>query len=59
MDFVGGLLTAVLAFFILMRISAKITFISFAFVLTFVFVLRKAFGVIRPIFRERAESMPR
>ena len=52
-DFVGGLLTAVLAFFILMRISAKITLISFAFVLTFVFILRKAFGVIRPIFRER------
>ena len=35
-DFVGGLLTAVLAFFILMRISAQITLISFAFVLTFV-----------------------
>ena len=52
-DFVGGLLTAVLAFFILMRISASITLISFAFVLTFVFILRKAFGVIRPIFRER------
>ena len=29
-DFVGGLLTAVLAFFILMRISAQITLISFA-----------------------------
>src|ERR1700734_2727876 len=52
-DFVGGMLTAVLAFFILMRISPQITLISFAFVLTFVFVLRKAFGVIRPIFRER------
>ena len=37
-DFVGGLLTAVLAFFILMRISAEITLISFAFVLTFVFI---------------------
>ncbi len=35
-DFVGGLLTAVLAFFILMRISPSITLISFAFVLTFV-----------------------
>ena len=47
-DFVGGLLTAVLAFVILMRISARITLISFAFVLTFVFILRKAFAVIRP-----------
>src|SRR6201994_3834638 len=54
-DFVGGLLTAVLAFFILMRISPSITLISFAFVLTFVFILRKAFGVIRPIFRERGK----
>src|SRR5580698_2303804 len=54
-DFVGGLLTAVLAFVILMRISAKITLIAFAFVLTFVFILQKAFAVIRPIFRERGK----
>src|ERR1700678_4240008 len=54
-DFVGGLLTAALAFVILMRISAQITLISFAFVLTFVFILRKAFAVIRPIFRERGK----
>ena len=54
-DFVGGVLTAVLAFFILMRISPSITLISFTFVLTFVFILRKAFGVIRPIFRERGK----
>ena len=52
-DFVGGLLTAVLAFFILMRISAEITLVAFGFILTFVLVLRKAFQVIRPIFRER------
>ncbi|HXP11085.1 MAG TPA: ABC transporter ATP-binding protein, partial [Acidobacteriaceae bacterium] len=54
-DFVGGVLTAVLAFFILLRISASITLISFAFVLTFVLILRKAFAVIRPIFRERGK----
>src|ERR1700679_978415 len=54
-DFVGGFLTAVLSFFILMRISPTITLISFAFVLTFVLILRKAFGVIRPIFRERGK----
>src|SRR6202522_4593355 len=41
-DFVGGLLTAVLAFFILMRISPTITLISFAFLLTFVLIVRKA-----------------
>src|SRR6202046_1351085 len=54
-DFTGGLLTAVLAFFILMRISPSITLICFTFVLTFVLVLRKAFAVIRPIFRERGK----
>ena len=52
-DFVGGLLTAVLAFFYLMHISAKITLVSFALILVFVLVLQKAFKVIRPIFRER------
>jgi ABC-type multidrug transport system fused ATPase/permease subunit len=52
-DFVGGLLTAILAFFILMRISAQITLIAFGFILIFVLILRKAFKVIRPIFRER------
>src|ERR1700691_5547056 len=38
-DFVGGMLTAVLAFVILMRISASITLLSFAFILVFVLVL--------------------
>ncbi len=52
-DFIGGLLTAVLAFFYLMHISAKITLVSFALILVFVLVLQKAFKVIRPIFRER------
>jgi ABC-type multidrug transport system fused ATPase/permease subunit len=52
-DFVGGVLTAILAFFILMRISAEITLIAFGFIVAFGLILRKAFNVIRPIFRER------
>ena len=52
-DFVGGVLTAVLAFFYLMHISAEITLISFGLISVFVLVLQKAFKVIRPIFRER------
>jgi len=54
-DFVGGLLTAVIAFAVLMRISPLMTAIAFGFLLVFGIGLRKAFRVIRPIFRERAK----
>jgi len=54
-DFVGGLLTAVIAFAVLVRISPVMTAIAFTFLLVFGIGLRKAFRVIRPIFRERAK----
>ncbi len=54
-DFAGGLLTAVIAFVVLMRISPVMTAIAFTFLLVFGIGLRKAFRVIRPIFRERAK----
>jgi ABC-type multidrug transport system fused ATPase/permease subunit len=54
-DFAGGLLTAVIAFAVLMGISPVMTAIAFAFLLVFGLGLRKAFRVIRPIFRERAK----
>ena len=54
-DFVGGLLTAVIAFVVLIRISPVMTGIAFGFLLVFGFGLRKAFRTIRPIFRERAK----
>ena len=54
-DFVGGLLTAVIAFAVLIRISPVMTAIAFGFLLVFGFGLRKAFRTIRPIFRERAK----
>ncbi len=54
-DFVGGLLTAVIAFAVLIRISPVMTAIAFTFLLVFGLGLRKAFRVIRPIFRERAK----
>ncbi len=54
-DFVGGLLTAVIAFAVLMRISPIMTAIAFGFLLVFGLGLRKAFRIIRPIFRERAK----
>lgn len=54
-DFVGGLLTALIAFVVLIRISPVMTGIAFAFLVVFGFGLRKAFGTIRPIFRERSK----
>jgi len=54
-DFVGGLLTAVIAFAVLMRISPIMTMIAFGFLLVFGVGLRKAFKTIRPIFRERSK----
>jgi subfamily B ATP-binding cassette protein MsbA len=54
-DFAGGLLTAVIAFVVLVRISPVMTAIAFAFLLVFGVALRKAFQTIRPIFRERSK----
>ena len=54
-DFVGGLLTAVIAFGFLVHISPVMTTIAFGFLLIFGVALRKAFQTIRPIFRERGK----
>jgi subfamily B ATP-binding cassette protein MsbA len=54
-DFVGGLLTAVLSLVILLNISAKLTGIALFFILVCGLGLSKAFGNIRPIFRERGK----
>jgi len=54
-EFVGGLLTAGMAFAFLMHVAAQMTLIVFAVIVTFMLVLRKAFRTIRPIFRERAK----
>ncbi len=54
-EFVGGLLTAVMAFVFLMHRSPRMTLIVFSVVAVFVFILQYAFKTIRPIFRERAK----
>jgi len=54
-DFVGGLLTAVLAFIYLLHLSPTVTLTVFSVLGVFVFVLQYAFRVIRPIFRERGK----
>jgi len=54
-EFVGGILTAVIALVVLVRQSPLMTGISLAIVLVFGFVLSKAFKTVRPIFRERGK----
>jgi subfamily B ATP-binding cassette protein MsbA len=52
-EFVGGLMTAILALVILLRISVTMTVIAFTVLLVFGVGLNKAFTTIRPIFRAR------
>jgi len=54
-EFVGGLLTAVMAFVFLLHRSPRMTLIVFSVIGVFVFVLQYAFKTIRPIFRERGK----
>ncbi len=54
-EFVGGVVTAMVAFFILVKASPRMTMVLFAVLLLFIFVLQKAFRTIRPIFRERGK----
>ncbi len=54
-DFVGGLMTALIALVVLLRISALMTGITLLFLLSFSFLMKQAFTKIRPIFRERGK----
>ncbi|MGC8760367.1 MAG: ABC transporter ATP-binding protein [Bryobacteraceae bacterium] len=53
-EFLGGLLTAVFSFFILMRISPLLTLMALGIVVAFGIILRWGFRTLRPIFRERS-----
>jgi subfamily B ATP-binding cassette protein MsbA len=54
-DFVGGILKALISLVILLRISALMTSLALLFIAIFSGVLQKAFKSIRPIFRERGK----
>ena len=54
-EFVGGILLAVMVLGVLLYISALLTVIALVIIIAFTLVLRKAFTTIRPIFRERAK----
>jgi subfamily B ATP-binding cassette protein MsbA len=52
-EFVGGLMTAVIALVVLLRISPAMTAVAFGVLLVFTAGLNWAFKTIRPIFRAR------
>lgn len=53
-QFAGGLLTALIALVVMARISPTMTVVAFSCLLGFSLALRRGFGVLRPIFRERS-----
>src|SRR5262245_40848542 len=54
-ELIGGFFTAIIAFVLLIRINATLTFVALGFLLVFGLVLQRAFKSIRPIFRERGK----
>jgi subfamily B ATP-binding cassette protein MsbA len=54
-EFIGGLFTAVLAFFLLLRINATMTGLALIFILIFAVSVKQAFGKVRPMYRERGK----
>ena len=54
-EFIGGIFTALIAFVLLLRISATLTFAALGFMAVFSVILRYAFKTIRPVFRERGK----
>jgi ABC-type multidrug transport system fused ATPase/permease subunit len=52
-EFAGGVMTALLALVILLRISTLMTVVAFVVLVAFALFLNKAFSTIRPIFRAR------
>jgi ABC-type multidrug transport system fused ATPase/permease subunit len=54
-EFVGGLMTAAMAFVFLVHRSPRMTLIIFSVIGAFILFLRYALKTIRPIFRERAK----
>ena len=54
-DFVGGILSALFAFVLLIHINAMMTLLTFCIMDVFGLILQRAFKTIRPIFRARAK----
>jgi ABC-type multidrug transport system fused ATPase/permease subunit len=55
LDFVGGMMTAIIVLFLALKISVLMTGLTVGFVLAFSILMMGAFTKIRPIFRERGK----
>lgn len=53
-DLVSGLLTAIIALVLLLRISPLMTLLTFGTALVFALFLKRVFAITRPLYRERA-----
>ena len=53
-ELLGGLMTALVAFILLIKINATLTLATLVFLAVFGFLVSKAFGIMHPIFRERS-----
>jgi len=53
-DFASGLLTGIITLVVLVRISTLMTLLTICILIGFGWFLKKAFGITRPIFRERS-----
>ena len=53
-EFLGGLLTALLAFIMLLRINSTLTLLCLAILVLFTLVLRRVFQTLRPVFHQRS-----
>ncbi len=54
-EFVGGLVTAGLSLYVLLRLNTTMTLLAAGVLVAFTVVLSRAFTVMRPIFRERGK----
>ena len=54
-EFVGGVMTALIVLGVLFYMNALLTALALTFIVIFAVTLRKAFATIRPIFRQRAK----
>ncbi len=54
-EFIGGLVTAAVSLVLLLRINATMTGVTAAVLVGFTLILGRAFGVMRPVFRERGK----
>jgi ABC-type multidrug transport system fused ATPase/permease subunit len=54
-EFIGGLLTAAIAFIMLLRLQVTLTLVSLGLIVLFLVILNGALSRIRPIYRERSK----